>query len=66
MSKDEILAGIINSVNRYSRDIAAVKQTDIPLDKVEQHIDELKCRYFDDITGMVKKLDGLEGMAEWN
>lgn len=64
MSKDEILTGIINGVNRCSRDIAAVKQTDIPLDKVEQRIDELKCSYFDDIAGMVKKLDGLEGMAE--
>ncbi len=65
MSKDEILAEIINSVKRCSRDIAAVKkQTDIPLDKVEQPIDELKCRYFDDIAGMVKKLDGLEEMAK--
>lgn len=64
MSKDEILAGIINSVKRCSRDIAAVIQTDIPLDKVEQHIDELKCRYFDDIAGMVKKLDSLEGTAK--
>ena len=60
MSRDEVLAGIINSVKRCSRDIAVVIQTDIPLDKVEQHIDELKCRYFDDIAGMVKKLDSLE------
>lgn len=64
MSRDEVLAIIINSVNRCSRDIAAVEQTDIPLDKVEQHIDELKCRYFDDIAGMVKKLDGLEGTTK--
>lgn len=64
MSKDEILAGIINSVKCCSKDIAAVIQTDIPLDKVEQRIDELKCRYFDDIAGMVKKLDGLEGTAK--